>query len=342
MNTRRNQAVLSVAERQAFVNAVLALKNRIPSRIGLGNRYDDYVRVHSDSMMTNPGWAHRGPAFGPWHRAFIRNFELDLQAMDASVTLPYWDWTGSSSDPNDAHAPWAMDFLGGNGRADRNSMVVDGPFAYEAGQWTLTVLEDGENKPYLSRDFGRQAATLPTENNVVGALGEIPYDASPWARGAAPGFRDRLEGWHGAGSIHNRVHLWVGGSMLPSTSPNDPVFFLHHCNIDRLWADWQNRHSELPYVPTATDAGAPSGHRLEDAMQPWGGGVTVGSTLDHQAMGYQYDSEVSTAAVVPLTVLSVDTRWNYRPDVANRPMRMGPMFDLSPEDKAAGGHNLGP
>ena len=42
--------------------------------------------------------------------------------------------------------------------------------------------------------------------------------------------------------MHNLVHRWVGGSMGPGTSPNDPVFFLHHCNVDRIWvslAHWE-------------------------------------------------------------------------------------------------------
>lgn len=32
--------------------------------------------------------------------------------------------------------------------------------------------------------------------------------------------------------------------MLPGTSPNDPVFFLHHCNVDRLWWQWQQNHPD--------------------------------------------------------------------------------------------------
>jgi hypothetical protein len=33
----------------------------------------------------------------------------------------------------------------------------------------------------------------------------------------------------------NLVHRWVNGNMVSMASPNDPVFWLHHANIDRLW-----------------------------------------------------------------------------------------------------------
>ena len=47
------------------------------------------------------------------------------------------------------------------------------------------------------------------------------------------GFSNALEGWINGPQLHNRVHVWVGGSMLINTSPNDPVFFVNHCNVDR-------------------------------------------------------------------------------------------------------------
>jgi len=43
--------------------------------------------------------------------------------------------------------------------------------------------------------------------------------------------------------MHNGMHGWIGGSSgqmsQPLYSPHDPFFYLHHCNIDRLWAMWQ-------------------------------------------------------------------------------------------------------
>ena len=42
--------------------------------------------------------------------------------------------------------------------------------------------------------------------------------------------------------FHNRLHGLVGGTMALSTSPADPLFWLHHAFIDKLWADWQILH----------------------------------------------------------------------------------------------------
>jgi tyrosinase len=51
-----------------------------------------------------------------------------------------------------------------------------------------------------------------------------------------PVFQSRLE------TVHNFVHRAVGGQMATARSPHDPIFFLHHANIDRIWARWQSDH----------------------------------------------------------------------------------------------------
>lgn len=356
MNTRKNQATLSTAEKAAFVNAVLKLKSSMPSQLGLASRYDDYVQIHSESMMTNPSWAHRGPAFGPWHRALLRNLELDLQhaSNDPGIALPYWDWTTDQMTDTSPGSPWTDDFMGKMDPA--TDIVTSGPF--RQGSWTLTITEmgmgmGGNNDPMLRRAMGRAqfqdpgsaVNSLPTSQNVVSALQETPYDSPQWAMGSIPSFRDRLEGWHGAGSIHNRVHLWVGGTMLPMTSPNDPIFFLHHCNVDRVWAQWQQMHNTLPYVPAVTAPGAPQGHRLTDTMKPWGAPVTVQSVLDHRMMGYEYDTDpagpMALIAMPAQGIAHALPKWQPLAAQKRGNMKMvGPMFELSAEDKAAGGHDL--
>jgi len=48
--------------------------------------------------------------------------------------------------------------------------------------------------------------------------------------------------------IHARIHGWTGGDMKSaSSSANDPLFFLHHAQIDRLWMLWQEEHANIGY-----------------------------------------------------------------------------------------------
>jgi Common central domain of tyrosinase len=77
----------------------------------------------------------------------------------------------------------------------------------------------------------------------------------------------RLEGWQpDPPGLHNRVHVFVGGDMAPASSPNDPVFFLNHCNVDRLWAAWQNKNPNAPYLPGKNAPASPKFHRPGDRL----------------------------------------------------------------------------
>ena len=84
-------------------------------------------------------------------------------------------------------------------------------------------------------------------------------------------FQLRLEGEHGT------VHVAVGGQMETERSPADPLFWLHHANVDRLWTRWQERH------PRAR----PSNSSEELKPKPLFG-VKVSETLKPSALGYRY------------------------------------------------------
>ncbi len=317
MGCRMNQKNLTPAQKTAFVNAVLALKNKVPSQLGLTNRYDDYVQTHMNSMMASPGWAHQGPTFEPWHRELLYQFEKDLQAVDPTVTIPYWDWT-VDQDPSQPGTPFTNDFMGGDGDSGQNYKVTTGPFAHDAGNWNLNVISGdasvGDTVDYLRRQFGVNAggSTLPSPAGLTVALNEAVYDVAPWNSTSASGFRNHLEGWIASGpgpndqppQNHNRVHVWTGGTMLPMTSPNDPIFWLNHCNVDRLWAVWQTQHpGAAAYLPVS---GAAPGHNLNDNMiffespqpAPWPGNATPASVIDHHVLGYWYDTDAPQAALL--------------------------------------------
>ncbi|KJY31945.1 tyrosinase [Streptomyces sp. NRRL S-444] len=274
MTVRKNQAKLTPEEKRAFTGALLELKRN--------GTYDRFVRAHNTFLMTDSDFGdrvgHRAPSFLPWHRRFLLDFEAELQKVDPKVSLPYWDWT---VDRTPASSLWAADFLGGTGR-DRDGQVLDGPFAYAAGKWAVTVGVD--KRPYLVRELGARGVQLPTKAEVNAVLAMPVYDAAPW-NSSSDGFRNHLEGWRGAG-LHNRVHVWIGGQMSSAASPNDPVFWMHHAFIDMLWAEWQRRNPKSAYLPGAA---APNVVDLHRPMRPWDN-VTPADLLDHRKF-YTFDTE---------------------------------------------------
>lgn len=288
MRTRKNVKSLTETEKKNFVTAVLALKKK-PSTLHPGNtgfsRYDDYVEVYRNATLNQIGWAHGGPAFLPWHREFILQFENDLAVIDATVALPYWDWT----DSNPAANPLTASFLGGNG-SGADHTVVDGPFAGD--KWKLNIKEDPGDASFLQRDFGADgtAPALPNAGLQNAVLNVATYDATPW-RGVTNTFR-----WQCETALHNLTQRFIGGTMDSMTSPNDPVFFLHHANIDRLYAVWQGLHQASAYYLPVTEG--QQGHNLNDLLifntsgtAPFHISVTPAGVMDHRRLGYQYDTE---------------------------------------------------
>jgi hypothetical protein len=74
----------------------------------------------------------------------------------------------------------------------------------------------------------------PTPSQLSGDFVEFCGGPPPRSPGSADG------------NTHGAIHVWVGGEMgEPPTATNDPVFWLHHGNIDRVWATWQLRHQAL-------------------------------------------------------------------------------------------------
>merc|ERR1712096_360856 len=47
------------------------------------------------------------------------------------------------------------------------------------------------------------------------------------------------------GTVHNYVHFMIGGHMTSGISPIDPIFFMHHNMVDKVWDDWQKQDTVL-------------------------------------------------------------------------------------------------
>ena len=96
--------------------------------------------------------------------------------------------------------------------------------------------------------------------------------------------------------MHNNVHDWVGGQMdVVPAAANDPMFNMHHCNIDRILESWIQRFANgspnpmlLPaYVPVS---GGHPGHNRDDYIVPFFPLMTAGEQYRvAENWGYTYD-----------------------------------------------------
>lgn len=296
MGIRRN-IVTNAAARDAYVDGIMALKSEnagvsttdlgIPNRPGQTaqdlSTYDLFVLWHVRAMNertpagSDRNAAHRGPAFLAWHRWLMLLLEFQFQRVlgDPNFGLPYWDWAADGDRPvnQQPNRPiWAANAMGGNGTGANNS-VSTGPFR-SSGAFRVRIESDGSgqmwatNRP-LRRSFGSSSGLgLPTKSELSSAMSQTNYDEANWNT-ASDGMRNHVEGWtplHPSSMTHNRVHVWIGGDMGPASSPNDPAFYMNHCNVDRIWAAWQDRNPTRPYRPPQSASNTLFRHRRNDPL----------------------------------------------------------------------------
>src|SRR5262245_9567685 len=187
---------------------------------------------------------HGSAMFLAWHRAFTLAFENALRAVsgDASLALPYWDWVA---------VPRLPDLL-------QNS-----------------VFDALAPERYSDEKRAEEGLFLPTEAMVDEAMA-LKYFAYFGGSTCTSG-PGKLE------SVHGYPHSWVGPWMRKrELSAFDPVFWFHHSNVDRLWAEWQTLH------PGATGP-------CQTQMLP---GIpddpTVADMQDIASLGYEYIHEART------------------------------------------------
>ena len=344
---RKDLLDLTLEEKTEFVNAINTIKHTIQPGHKT-NIYDEFVAQHVEAMelmsinaqgpAAGHDGAHESSLILPWHREFIHRFEEALQSVNPHVTLPYWDWTNS----NALNVIFQDDFMGPNGQGITINIpdlgifeggpVLSGPFSQASGWIVNPDLHTKLSGESLGTSILRFLQLPPVniypvpQEDVAQILGVDDYDT----------FRIALEGFAKLDSqgqlttpgvfMHNYFHSLVGGATFDATigrpdalgtmgslavSINDPVFWLVHANVDRLWAEWQsNGHAGSNYYPAT---GGHYGENLNDRLWPWDGGestpgnlrgdilsllpvlspddiVTAADTLDFTKYGYTYDT----------------------------------------------------
>jgi len=254
MRIRKEWRRLSGNEKQAYIKAVQCLHEKPPKSAqyfpGAHSRYDDFVALHINA--TNGG-IHNVGVFLPWHRLTVWNYETVLRnECGYTGAQPYWDYTldtperGGHFNSSPLFDP--LTGFGGDGKAPPGkstskpacafgsvcgNCVTDGPFAkYQI------YLGPGNSFKANPRCLVRQVNGLAAETgaaskNIGALLNKSSFEQFQTLDGGASG-----KGF--TPGVHSIGHLGVGGDMTNLwSSTNDPLFWLHHTELDRLWAIWQ-------------------------------------------------------------------------------------------------------
>jgi tyrosinase len=261
VRVRKDVTTLTAAERDLFIDTLARF-----NASGMG-KFADVRAMHVSAALDEshgsgppPPQFPNAPAFRdaflPWHRAYLLDLERALQAIEPAVALHYWRF--------DKSAPqlFSPDFLG----EPRTGSSVRFSSTNPLRNWKV------DSQVGFQRDPRFNHLTSGASN----ANGPVLTEAQTFKLGTTYRAFVRMEG-----QPHGRAHTCFDGPINnPATAPRDPLFFLLHCNVDRLWAQWQflNRLWNPTVAGTYTflgkdgDPGATRvGHNLLDTMWPWNG-----------------------------------------------------------------------
>jgi tyrosinase len=247
---------------------------------------------------------HSAQTFVHWHRHYILNFELICGALigDANFALPYWNWSA------------------------KNGIIPD-PF-YDTNQLNVQFWNDPSN--------AQSDNWSPDQVTTVGirilskgqGLQDDPDAGQMFIQDFIDGikqssrfaiFTQQLEGFP-----HNNGHVLTGdgtGHMGSGMSPLDPIFWLHHCNIDRIWAEWQTAQNTTPPFNLTYD-----NQFVDGAGQPVTGASSA-SSLNFAAMNYSYDTLTGPVVAQQIDRLGLQgirpTSVQLPPDAVAEPQVLG-------------------
>ncbi|MEN5425456.1 tyrosinase family protein [Stenotrophomonas pennii] len=285
LRVRRNIANLSLDDPDlvALRQFVEQMRGRNQSNATSWIKFAD---IHGGSLNFNH-CQHSNWYFLPWHRAYLDMYEKAVIEMTGHTrfAMPYWDWStqraypAAFSDamyqgkPNPLFSPFAGDDM----RQERKAVPSLPPAETGAERirelLNASILENfGGGRPFDERVTPPQVqnSVSPVWLGLRGAVSEL--ESGP----------------------HNYVHDEVNGYMGFPAAARDPLFFLHHANVDRIWENWILQGHVNTTDPLWLDMVFPN-HFLRLDGQRYS--VRVDGLRRPADLGYKYDD--SRVAVPP-------------------------------------------
>jgi len=181
--------------------------------------------------------------FLPWHRMYVLCLEQIVRQItkEDGFTLPYWNYTDTSQRALPAEFRRQGDPTWGS--------------LYRANRWpginTGTPIDQVGPDP-----IDLNCMKLPAYSQFCGTLNSNPH-----------------------GSIHDDVGNDQGMADVPWAA-NDPIFWMHHCNVDRIWASWNKAGGSNKALTGSFTFADADGKRVQ---------LDVSKFLDTATQGYEYD-----------------------------------------------------
>ena len=260
----------------------------IPSKYD--SRYSSYdyytfVHIHQGIQQRN------GIDFLPWNRAFLYQFEQELQSfmMNKSFRLPYWDLTNELST---FQSLYDESFLGGNGIENSinsshktQQLILSNSSTLSCSKWQidirLTKTTLYKNCTCLSRNIGGNEMfdDLPNETWWTDIL-DTDYNiyAHDWRQ------------------MTNAIHQYIGGHQSTIAAPVDPIFWLIRSWIDAIWSLYQHKNGIYHNYPIEND----HSNKLLFESEYFNHSLTAQDVLDTEAsLHYSYQLSSSGLQIDP-------------------------------------------
>ncbi|KAJ3312404.1 hypothetical protein HDV04_003154 [Boothiomyces sp. JEL0838] len=219
---------LTSQQQTNYANAVkclLAKPSKMSRLLRINSALEDLAYIHNIDSAN----IHNTAQFFVWHRALLAILAYSLKdRCGYTDPVPYWDWSVDSQAP-DASSIWNTF---GKASNYNGNCFADGAFA------NLIVQFGGQH--CVTRGFTSAATSSADLGGTSGAIFGAMYSPEQIAPIMNYANFGDFHGWM-EGLPHNNIHMGIGGEMgNPSISPNDPIFYMHHGNLDRLYYQWQN------------------------------------------------------------------------------------------------------
>jgi tyrosinase len=263
---------------------------------------------------------HQSWFFAPWHRGYLVALEAQIRTVVVSLggpedwALPYWNYFGPDGESRIPPALASPTMPDGSpnplfvtmrfGPKYNGDIYVEIPPASQAclGNTVYTGRDTGTKPP----GFGGPSTGFSHDGNISGNLESNP---------------------------HNLVHVDVGGIFPdettyglmsdPALAALDPIFYLHHANIDRMWGIWNAQGNTNPVDPNWLAGPAVLGQR--EFVMPMPGGVpwvyVPADVSSLSQMDYTYDDLTMPAVVQEPSSLTMSGRLTL---LGSDPMADGP------------------